>query len=69
MGVRRGANSISVGRPEGTSPLGKPGHSWVANIKMYFQEVGWGTMDWIVLAQDKDTCRDFVNAVMNFRFP
>jgi hypothetical protein len=26
MGVRRGANSVSVGRPEGTSPLGRPEH-------------------------------------------
>ena len=29
------------------------------------QEVGWGCMDWIDLAQDKDRGRALVNAVIN----
>ena len=37
------------------------------NIKMDFQEVGWGGMDWTALAEDTD--RLFVTAVMNHRFP
>jgi hypothetical protein len=32
-------------------------------------EVGWGAMEWIDLAQDKDTRRAHVNAVMNLRVP
>jgi hypothetical protein len=39
--------------------LGKPRHSWKDNIKTDNQEVGWGCMDWIDLAQDRevaDTC-------------
>jgi hypothetical protein len=38
----RGAYRIFVGRPEGRRALGRPRHIWEDNIKMYFQEVGWG---------------------------
>jgi hypothetical protein len=42
----------------------------VDNIKMDFRrEIGWGGMDWIDLAQDRDQWRDLVNMVMNLRVP
>jgi hypothetical protein len=36
---------------------------------MDFQEVGWGSMDWIKLAQDKVRCQARVNAVMKLWVP
>ena len=42
---------------------------WEDNIKMDLQEVGFWGMAWIVLAEERDTWRAFVNAVMNLRVP
>ena len=41
------------------------GYRWEDNIKMDFQEVCCGGMDWIDLAQDRNRWRAVVCAVMN----
>jgi len=69
MGERRGIYRVLVGKPEGKRPLGRPKHRWENNIKMYLQEVGCGSLDWIELAQDKERWRALVNAVMNLQVP
>jgi len=69
MGEERGVYRVLVGKPEGKRPLGRPRRRWVDNISLDLQEVGCGYMDWIGLAQDRDRCRMFVSAVMNFRVP
>jgi hypothetical protein len=48
-------------------PLGRPRHRWEDNIRMDLREIGWGAMDWIDLAQDRDQWRALVNTVMNLR--
>jgi len=55
------------GAPEGKRPLVRPRHRWEDNIKMDLQEVRCGGVDWIMLAQDRDRCRAFANALMNLR--
>jgi hypothetical protein len=55
MGERSGVYGVLVGKPEGKRPHGKPTRRWEGNIKMNLQEVGWRDMDWIDLAQDRDT--------------
>jgi hypothetical protein len=54
IGEGRGAYRILMGRPERRRPLGRPRHRWEDDIKMDLQEVGWGGMDWIDMAQDSD---------------
>ena len=69
MGERRGVYRVLMGKPEGKRPLGRPRRRWEDNIKMDLQELGCGVMDWIELAQDRDSFRALVNAVMNLRVP
>jgi hypothetical protein len=69
MGEGRGEYRILVGRPKGRRPLGRPRRKWEDYIKKDLQEVGWGGMDWIDMAQDRDRCRALVSAVMNLRVP
>jgi hypothetical protein len=57
-----------VGKPEGKRPLGRPRLRWV-NIRMDLGEVGWGDVDWIGLANDRNKWRAVVNSVLNFRVP
>jgi hypothetical protein len=54
-------------RPEGRRPLGRRRRRWEDNIKMDLREIGFGDVDWIYLAQDRDRWRALVNTVMNLR--
>jgi hypothetical protein len=69
LGEKRNAYRILVGKPEEKSPLGRPRHRWEDNIRMDLREIGWGGMDWIDLALDRDRRRALVNTVMNLRVP
>jgi len=60
---------VSVGKPEGKRPRERPRRRWEDNIKMDLQEVGYGDMVLVDLAQDRDRQWALVNAVMNLRVP
>jgi len=69
MGAKRCVYRVLVGKPEGKRPLGRPRRRWEDNIKMDLHEVGFGGMDWIELAEDRDGWRALVNVAMNLRVP
>jgi hypothetical protein len=69
MGEKGNAHRILVGKPERKRPLGRSRRRWVDNIKINLREIGWGGMDWIDLAQDRDLWKALVSAVMNLRVP
>jgi hypothetical protein len=68
-GEDRRVYGVMVGKSEGKKPLWRPRRRWDDSISMELQEVGCGVMDWIVLFQDTDMWRAFVNAVTNLRVP
>jgi hypothetical protein len=67
MGEGGNVYRVLVGKPEGKRPLGRPRRRWEDGIKMDLTEIGWGGVEWIQLAQDRDRWRAVVSAVMNTR--
>jgi len=68
MGEERGCIG-SCWETGGKETTGRPRRRWVDNIRMDLQEVGCGYIDWIGLAQDRDSWRTLVSVVMNLRVP
>ena len=54
MGERKGVYRVSVGKPKGKKPLGRPSSRWEDNVTMDLHEVGCGGMDW---REDRDRDR------------
>jgi hypothetical protein len=68
-GEKRNAYRLLEGKPEGQRPLGRQRRKWLNNIRMDLVEVGWGDVDWIGLAKDRNRWRVLVNSVLNLRIP
>jgi hypothetical protein len=69
MGENLNPYWILVAKPEGEIPLGRSSRRWEDNITMGLSGIGWGGMDWIAVAQDRNQWRTRVNTVMNFQVP
>jgi hypothetical protein len=67
MGKWRNVYRVLVGKPEGKRPLEIPRCRREDGFKMDLRENGWGGVEWIELAQDRDRWRAVVSAVMNLR--
>jgi hypothetical protein len=67
MGEERNMYRVLMRKPEGKRPLERPRRRWEDGIRMDLRYIGWGSADWIQLAQDRDRWRAVVNTVMNLR--
>jgi hypothetical protein len=69
MGENKNAYRLLVGKPERKRLRGRPRRRWVDNIRMDLGEVGWGDVDWIGVAMDRNRWRALVNSVLNLQVP
>jgi hypothetical protein len=67
MGEEKNVYRVLMGKPEGKRPLERPRRRWEDGIRMDLREIGWGSVDWIQLAQNRDRWRAVVNTAMNLR--
>jgi hypothetical protein len=72
-GLLYGASSTNGGEEERVEVIDRKEirkrHRWVDNVEMDLGETGWGGVDWIGLAQDRDKWRALVKAVLSLRVP
>jgi hypothetical protein len=70
-GKGRSVYRVLVGKPEGKRALGRrrPMRRREDNIKLDLRDIWIDGANWIQLARDGVKWRDFVNTVMNLRFP
>jgi hypothetical protein len=69
MREKRNAYRVLVGKPESKRPLERLRCRWEDNVKINHRERGWGGMNWIHLAQNRDQCWALVNTVIYLRIP
>jgi hypothetical protein len=67
MGEKRNVYRVLIGKPESKKPLGRPRRRWEDGIKVDLKEIGWGSVEWIQLVQDRGQWWAVVNTVMNLR--
>jgi hypothetical protein len=64
MGEER---NVFVGKTEGKRPLIITKCRWEDGIRMVLRETGWGSEDWIKLAQNRDRWRALMDTVINLQ--
>jgi hypothetical protein len=61
MGQERNVYKVLMEKSEGKRPLGRPRRRWEDGIRIDLREIGWESVEWIQLAQDRDRWRAVVN--------
>jgi hypothetical protein len=69
MGENRAAYRVLVVIPVGKRILRRQRRRWEDNIKMYLQDMGGESTGGIDSVGDRDRCRAFIYASMDFRVP
>jgi hypothetical protein len=59
--------AVQQAQPTGISHRLHRWYRWGDWIRMDLREIGWGSVDWIQLAQDRDWWRALVNKVISLR--
>jgi hypothetical protein len=67
MGEERKVYKALVGKPKGKRPRGRPRRRWEDELRMELREIGWGSVDWIQLAQDRHQWHSLVNTTINLQ--
>jgi hypothetical protein len=67
IGEERKLYKVLVAKSEGKRPPGRPRHRWEDGNRMDLREIGFGGVDWIGFAQDRDRWQAVVSAVMKLR--
>jgi len=65
IGSNRNAYRVLVEKTQRNKPLGRPRRRWEENIEVNLKEKAWERVDWIHVAQDRDTLRAFVSTILN----
>jgi hypothetical protein len=60
MGEERKVHKIIAGKPEGMRTLGRPRRRWEDLIGVDLRDIGWGSVVWIKLAQNRNRWRALV---------
>jgi hypothetical protein len=63
MGEERNVYRVLMGKPEGKRPLGRVRRRRGDGIRIDLREIGWGSVDWIQLAQSRELPDRTVNAM------
>jgi hypothetical protein len=58
-----------VGKAEEKRPFGRLGRRWEDDNKMDLEGTGFGGIDWIELAQNRDRRWAFLRVIMGHRVP
>jgi hypothetical protein len=67
-GANRNVCRVLLRKPEEERLLRKPRHRWKYDIEMDLKEIGWGCMDWINMAQDRDQWQVLEKMVLSLWF-
>jgi hypothetical protein len=68
-GEKRIVYRLLVLKSGGKRPLGRPRRRLMDNIRIDLGKMGWGDVDWVGLAKDRNRWRALVNSVLNIRVP